>query len=64
MAEQVEKPVKLVEISAERLEELEAAEEFLLALEAEGVDNWPGYELAIDRIDAEYITKDDEEDED
>ena len=36
------------EITQERLEELEKAETFLEALQAVGVDNWDGYDDAID----------------
>lgn len=36
-----------VTITAERLEELEAAEKRLSALEAAGVDNWSGYDHAM-----------------
>lgn len=36
-----------VTITAERLEELEGAEQRLSALEAAGVDNWSGYDHAM-----------------
>ena len=35
---------KYVQVPIKRYLELEEAESHLLALEAEGVDNWPGYE--------------------
>ena len=38
----------MVEISEERLKELEDAEAKLIALEAAGVDNWQGYDDAME----------------
>lgn len=35
-------------LSAERIKELEKAESKLLALEAGGVDNWNGYDFAME----------------
>lgn len=40
----------MVEITEERLKELEDAEAKLLALEAAGVDNWEGYDFAMEEI--------------
>ena len=40
-----------VEIEKERLEELELAEMKLLALEAAGVDNWSGYDYAMEEME-------------
>ena len=40
----------MVEISVERLKELEEAEEKLNALEIGGVDNWDGYDFALEEI--------------
>ena len=37
-----------IQITLARLEELEAAQNKLLALEAAGVDNWEGYDSAMD----------------
>ena len=39
---------KLVEITSERLAELLQAEQMLAALEAAGVDNWDGYDYAME----------------
>ena len=39
------------EITQERLDDLEAKERWLNALEAAGVDNWEGYSIAYDYID-------------
>lgn len=44
---------KMVEISEERLKDLEDSEAMLLALEAQGVDNWPGYSNAIESLENE-----------
>ncbi len=44
---------KMVEISEDRLAELEHAEEVLNALEAAGVDNWEGYGDALSVLDSE-----------
>jgi hypothetical protein len=40
-------------ITAERIKELERAEAKLNALEAGGVDNWEGYDFAMEAIRAE-----------
>lgn len=42
-----------MEITAQRIKELEEAELRLRALEAAGVDNWEGYGFALDKIDKE-----------
>lgn len=42
---------KTVTIDIERYDELISAECMLEALERAGVDNWEGYELALDDID-------------
>lgn len=42
-----------VTISQERLDELVAAESKLWALEAQGVDNWCGYDDAMERLRSE-----------
>lgn len=42
-----------VTITAERLEELEEAEKRLAALDAAGVDNWSGYDHAMDILRGE-----------
>ena len=39
---------KPVEITSERLAELLQAEQMLAALEAAGVDNWDGYDYAME----------------
>jgi hypothetical protein len=41
------------EIDLDRLEELEKIEAKMCALEAHGVDNWEGYDLALEEIRAE-----------
>ncbi len=38
----------MVEITEERLKELEEAKHFLNCLLAAGVDNWEGYDIAVD----------------
>lgn len=40
------------QISFERLRELQLAEETLRALEASGVDNWEGYDIAMETVRA------------
>lgn len=40
-------------MTPERIKELEKAERKLLALEAGGVDNWDGYDFALESIRAE-----------
>lgn len=40
--------MEMVEISAERYEALIKAEEKLEALEGAGVDNWEGYDIAME----------------
>jgi len=40
----------MVGITNERLEELLKAEQKLCALEGAGVDNWDGYDVAMDMI--------------
>ena len=42
---------ELVTISAQRHKELLAAERMLYALEVAGVDNWVGYEYAVESCD-------------
>lgn len=54
----------MVEISAQRYAELIDDEEFLNALRAAGVDNWEGYNYAIDYLREEHDGVDGEEDED
>ena len=44
---------KKVEITRERLRELEKYERELLALEHAGVDNWEGFDMAMDEIHKE-----------
>ena len=41
----------VVEISPERYQELLDAERLLNALEAAGVDNWEGYDAAVESLD-------------
>ena len=38
----------MIDITQERYEELLDAEHFLMCLEAGGVDNWVGYDLALE----------------
>ena len=45
------KTEKMVEITESRLAELEEAEHMLGALECAGVDNWQGYDLAMEHLD-------------
>ena len=40
-------------LSDKRIEELEQAERKLIALESGGVDNWDGYEFAMEEIQKE-----------
>lgn len=42
-----------IEITKVKYAELLSDQEFLNALRAEGVDNWDGYDLAIERMDEE-----------
>lgn len=42
-------------VEKERYEELLEAEKFLDALNAAGVDNWEGYEMAFDYLDGKEI---------
>lgn len=39
-----------ITISRERYAELDAAEDKLNALEAAGVDNWQGYDIAMEEL--------------
>jgi len=43
----------LVDISEQRLAELKKAEKFLNALNAAGVDNWDGYDFAMEALEQE-----------
>ena len=43
--------IKTVTISEEDYDELIEDQRFLRALEAAGVDNWEGYEIAQDRLE-------------
>jgi hypothetical protein len=40
-----------VTIEKERYEELLQTEKFMTALQAAGVDNWDGYDYAVDMLD-------------
>jgi hypothetical protein len=42
---------EMVEITKKQYEELQDAQAFLLALQAAGVDNWDGYDYAIDILE-------------
>lgn len=42
-----------IEIDREEYEELLAIQKFMRALEAAGVDNWEGYEIAQDMMENE-----------
>lgn len=42
----------LVAKKNKRIKELEESEKMLRALEAAGVDNWQGYELALESLEA------------
>lgn len=42
---------EMITITKDRFEELVAAEEWVDALEAAGVDNWEGYDFAIDLLE-------------
>ncbi|MGR2681482.1 hypothetical protein [Chromobacterium haemolyticum] len=44
----------MVEVPLERLEELERDAHMLLCLQGAGVDNWCGYEYAIEAYLEEY----------
>jgi len=44
---------KQVTISVERYEELLEAERFLEALRSAGVDNWDGYDFALESMEEE-----------
>ncbi len=43
----------IIPVPEKRLEELLRTEEFMSALEAAGVDNWDGYEFAIDILNGD-----------
>ena len=42
---------EMIEITKEEYEKLLYSNEFLMALEAAGVDNWDGYEYAQDMME-------------
>lgn len=52
--------MKIVEITTERLKELEDAEKTLISIQNAGVDNWCGYEDAIEAAE-EWINEEKEQ---
>jgi len=45
---------EMIEITRERFEELNDCEDKLLAFEAAGVDNWSGYDFAMEILNGEH----------
>lgn len=45
---------EIIEVKRAYLEELEAQSMWLICLEGAGVDNWEGYDFAIDMWDENY----------